>query len=1204
MAPCLGGFQYYDEWHRRTRPRHRIFGRPGNVGLFRAALSGALASWAWQDANARPGVDGHAFGPGIVYCPDAGSAVRAAEATRDGGDRVAVAVLDLAPLAGGLPPSACRQIHDLDAGTFIVALRAAAIGGPCGADAAVAIDRCRPYPDALSEHELVNAVSALLNEWMATQAQPTGGAPAQGGEAARPAHGRYFAELERHSRQLDLLMHHAQLVTSHRALDQVLACVVDGAVAVTQASAGVISELSPDGRELRPLAVAGDPRSQGMIGRPFPVDGSLTGWAVTSQQPMIFPDASAYASANSAPGHPFHGFHMLAVPLGARDHGLGALVLLRSGRPFDEHDLSLAATFAGYAATAIEHTRVSAEARCRSDEREAVLEALRRSEDRLAVILGASSDGFWDWDVARDVVFHSPRYYEMLGYDPESGPLTLRRWVKLMHPDDRASFFQRYRALIRGNDTFEASFRFRSRAGGYCSAMSRGRVVTRDANGAPARIVGVHVDVTERERMMWELAQSEERFRMLFQHSPDAHFIHDMDGTIVEVNEAAVRITGGSRDDLVGRNMSELTDNLDAQSRFVHRGMAAEDLKRLLQRHEQVVHARDGRTMIVEAQAHIITIGGQDYVLGRVRDITEQKRSERFLGALNRADAAMEHATTQAEIFEVVAAELKTVGCVCVYITPSDDGGLAYVRHHSFGDDMERVNDLLGRSLHEVGLLAPDVPHYASVLQGESLFLEDAADTISGLLSPEMKASSAKIAEMLHARRMIMAPLIARNELEGVLAVLSDELRADDMPAVTAFANQMAAAWRKAKVVADLHESVRELRDTQARLVQSQKMDAIGRLAGGVAHDFNNLLTVINGYSEHILSTLPPSSALAEDVREIACAGAKAADLTRQLLAFSRQSVAQVGPLDMNAVIQSMTKMLGRLIGEDVRLHLDLADGLDTVVADRTQMEQVLINLAVNARDAMPAGGTLTVRTCAVTMDADSVTSRGGALDDGDRGRDDILYVCAIVSDTGTGMGPDVSTRVFEPFFTTKSADRGTGLGLSTVYGIIEQSGGFIDVESAPGLGTAFTVFLRAKPHTPPARNSSAGVRDLPTGTERILVVEDEAGVRQIATDVLKRLGYDVVSASSGQEALRLWEQMHGFDLVLTDVVMPGMDGKALYAELKRRDPSTRVAYMSGYPDDTLGRRGVLRPGIRLIQKPFVMSDLARQVREALDDPI
>ena len=388
---------------------------------------------------------------------------------------------------------------------------------------------------------------------------------------------------------------------------------------------------------------------------------------------------------------------------------------------------------------------------------------------------------------------------------------------------------------------------------------------------------------------------------------------------------------------------------------------------------------------------------------------------------------------------------------------------------------------------------------------------------------------------------------------------------------------------------------ITQRKSLEAQLLQAQKMEAVGQLAGGVAHDFNNLLTVILGSADLLLDTLGPDHPEREEAEEIRKAGLRAADLTRQLLAFSRQQVLAPQVLDLNEVVATMDKILRRVIGEDIDLRTVPSRDLRAVRADPGQFEQVVMNLAVNARDAMPSGGKLTIETANVELDEAYAREHAVELKPGH-------YVMLAVSDTGIGMDVATQARIFEPFFTTKAKGKGTGLGLATVYGIVKQSGGHIWVYSEPGHGTTFKIYLpRVEDAAAPAKATPASIPSL-RGSETILLVEDQEEVRRLARRVLEARGYAVLVAASGAEALQVAAAHTGpIHLLATDVIMPGMSGREVGLRLAPARPETKVLYLSGYADESIVHHGVLEPGIAFLQKPFTAEALGRKVREVLD---
>lgn len=393
--------------------------------------------------------------------------------------------------------------------------------------------------------------------------------------------------------------------------------------------------------------------------------------------------------------------------------------------------------------------------------------------------------------------------------------------------------------------------------------------------------------------------------------------------------------------------------------------------------------------------------------------------------------------------------------------------------------------------------------------------------------------------------------------------------------------------------IADRKLVEKALQQNEEQFRQAQKIEAVGRLAGGVAHDFNNLLTVIIGYCGLLAERLASDDAAASEVKEIRRAADTAVSLTRQLLAFSRKQILAPQVLDLNGIVLSLHGMLSRLLEENIKINFHLASSAVNVQADPGQLEQVVLNLAINARDAMPKGGTLTIETAPVVLDQTYSQSHAGVQPGN--------YVALSLSDTGTGMTPEVKSHLFEPFFTTKPRGRGTGLGLATVYGIVKQSGGEIDVYSEVGIGTTFKIYLPAVSQPAVVTGTDLHHREALRGTDTVLLVEDESHLRTLAEEILHRYGYTVLSASSVKDGLRVSAQHPGpIDLVLTDVVMPGGSGRDLAEQLVKTRPDVKVIYMSGYTDDAIVHHGVLAPGTLFLQKPFTPQALARKIRETL----
>jgi PAS domain S-box-containing protein len=420
-------------------------------------------------------------------------------------------------------------------------------------------------------------------------------------------------------------------------------------------------------------------------------------------------------------------------------------------------------------------------------------------------------------------------------------------------------------------------------------------------------------------------------------------------------------------------------------------------------------------------------------------------------------------------------------------------------------------------------------------------------------------------------------------------------VRKDGSPIVARISGRIIPNGKEGDNFEIFMEDITENRTLELQLRQAQKMEAIGRLAGGIAHDFNNLLMVISGYSEFLLERLGADQRLRGPAQEISNATQRATSLTRQLLAFSRKQMLTPKVLDLNEVVTENLKMLTRMIGEDIDLVMVPGPGLGAVRADPGQIDQVIMNLAVNARDAMPQGGKLTIETANITLN-ESFARTHSPLTPGE-------YVMLSISDTGVGMDNETQSRIFEPFFTTKGT-KGTGLGLSTVYGIVKQSGAYIFVDSQPHRGTAFRAYFPRVDANEDAISAQESL-ELPRlgrGQETILLVEDESNLRRLARQYLETQGYQILEAEDGAAALQIADGHQGpIDLLLTDVVMPGMNGRELAEQISAQRPETRVLYMSGYTENAIGHDGLLDAGVNLLQKPFSLPTLKERVRELLD---
>jgi len=604
-------------------------------------------------------------------------------------------------------------------------------------------------------------------------------------------------------------------------------------------------------------------------------------------------------------------------------------------------------------------------------------------------------------------------------------------------------------------------------------------------------------------------------------------------------------------------------------------------------------------TGTVHARVWPVTVDGRE----RLQNLEDRLRL--LLGTLR--DFA-EATTNYERLLDVVASGLARVvkdGCVVRLL--AKDGGLDAAAIHMPVQDRIADPAVAARMREHVSGRRSLSEH----AEGRRVIETGEALLVPKLDYDQMRLTTApnvvEAYETFGIHSALLVALRVRGQSIGLLSLVrfdpaSPPFGEEDQALAQALADHAALAIDNARLFHSATEEVSErrraelaLRRTEEQLRHAQKMEAVGRLAGSVAHDFNNLLSVIISYASMVLSDLKEVDPLRTDIDSILKAGEKAADLTRQLLAFSRQQVLAPRLVDLNKIVRESEKMLRRLIGEDVTLLIHCAKALSKVKVDPNQIDQVILNLAINARDAMPNGGKLSIETKDVMLDGPYTNDHFGVVPG--------PHVMLAVTDTGVGMDRETQARIFEPFFTTKELGKGTGLGLSTVFGIVQQSGGNVWVYSELGGGTTFKVYL------PVAEGVEAEFPEIvePTtlqGTETVLLVEDQDEVRQVTHEILRRYGYHVIEARNAGEALLTCEQHpRTIHLLLTDVVMPQMSGRELANRLGRIRGDMKVLYMSGYTDNAILHHGILDSGIHYLQKPIVPETLARRVREVLDTP-
>ncbi len=708
-----------------------------------------------------------------------------------------------------------------------------------------------------------------------------------------------------------------------------------------------------------------------------------------------------------------------------------------------------------------------------------------------------------------------------------------RPFTDFVHPDDLPGRTENFQRVFYGEDLV-TEYRLLLKSGDSVWARTHGRPIMR--GGEFRGVQGMLVDISDKKEAEAALQRSEKKFRDLFDNSADAVFIYSLNGWMLEVNEVACRHLGYSREELLEMTPMDLVVSREIPEVMKCIQATSENGALVV---ESVHRRKDGIEYPVEVKTRKVEFDGVPAILAVARDITERKIRERVL----------RESEWQKDLILNSSAEN------IIYL----DADLCIIwANRSVAETTGMPEeDITGRYCYAL-FCQRTTPCPDCIVQKT--------------LETRLPQEAEKVSE--DGRYWLHRTYPSKGNEAGTNAAIM-------------FSQDITEKKQAQEENARLQEQFR----------QFQRLESIGRLAGGVAHDLNNLLSPILGYGEMLLT----GAGLDEDQRskldQMVDAGKRARALVRQLLAFSRKQMLEFTTIDLNELLQNFENLLGSTLSENITLRFKPAEGLPLFKGDSGQLEQVIMNLVVNARDAMPNGGELSIETAAVELDETYAKRRSGVTPG--------TYVVLAVSDTGCGMDEDTKKQVFEPFFTTKSADQGTGMGLSTVYGIVKQHGGNIWAYSEPGLGTTFRVYLPVSAELSIPRAQQAGARgekrSQPNRSKTILVAEDEETVRNLVTAMLERQGYTVLVGESGGEAISIFDdQKWGIDLLLTDVVLPDMNGKSLYQKISDRDFRVPVLYMSGYTEEVIAYHGVLDSGVHFIQKPFSVSDLTAKIQDVL----
>ena len=862
---------------------------------------------------------------------------------------------------------------------------------------------------------------------------------------------------------------------------------------------------------------------------------------------------------------------VLCLPLRASGTPFGVLAIYsEQANSFEKSEVELITEMANslaFGITAIRSQEQSRRATAALQEAEAKYRQLVEEVPAISYVAETGALG--------PFLYMSPQVETILGYSPERCVSDPTFWWTHLHPQDRVLAQQE--DTWEENRLFQVEYRMR-RDDGKVVWVRDEAIIVRDPLTGRRLTRGLLIDITEQKHAEEALRRSEESYRMFVAQSSEGIFRQDLDvplpvslpedelvlrilheSYLAECNNAMAKMYGfDSPLQLLGKRLTELTSVEDPNSvqstrEYVRNGF------RVVDRVSQEMDARGNAKVFLHSLFGVVEDGKLLHTWGIQRDITDRLQVEEE--RRKAADAFREN-EERYRAFVQQSSE----GIYRMEYNPPVPCFLPAEEQMQWGHQsgyMAECNDAMAR-----------------------MYGRDSAEDLIGK----------KLSEFL-----VLRDPVTMNFMENFIR---DGYRITDQESVEMDAHGQKRIFRNTMVgtVVDgfwvrtwgITRDVTERLQLEEQLRNAQQLEAVGRLAGGIAHDFNNILSIIMGHGELLLATANLDADGRNGVDQIRRAADRAASLTQQLLAFSRKQVLQPRVLDLNETVSSVQKMLTRVIGEDIELIANLSASPMTVRADPGQLEQVLMNLAVNARDAMPQGGKITMETSQVTIEPEE--ARDPDLPPG-------RYVVLRVTDTGLGMDQVTLSHVFEPFFTTKPMGKGTGLGLATVYGIVKQSGGSIQVESEADRGTGFRIYLPAVDGETGMRMERAGSQNVERGAETILVAEDEPDLRELTKIFLEGYGYRVLQAASAEEALKIsenfGEQIH---LLLTDVIMPGMSGRQLAEKILKKRPDTKIVYMTGYTDDMVVQHKVLEPGVQLLQKPFTKIDLAQKVRATLDE--
>jgi len=758
---------------------------------------------------------------------------------------------------------------------------------------------------------------------------------------------------------------------------------------------------------------------------------------------------------------------------------------------------------------------------------------LRRKHQQLELVMEGAEIGWWDWNIKDHSEVYNNILPKLLGYPDSEIRLHDCCTQNCIHHDDieiQKNALQKH--LVQKTEFYICTYRLKTADGKWTWFTDHGKVIKRDNNGRPLRMLGTLRNVNEQQTAAENLKDSEERYRLLADNTVDIIWVMDPHLSFTYISPAVSEILGYKVDDIIGENLNKfVTPETFSYIKQLFREKIArgpDDVPKLV---EFEILNSEGKSVSVESKGRFLfnKQGQPTAMQGIMRDITKRKNSE---AEKERLLFAIEQATETIIITDTNA--------ITQYVNP------AFLQ-------------LSGYSEEEI------INHNPRILKSgkhNDAFYKNMWEIITSGKTWTGRVTNKRKDGTLYTEDASISPV--RNAAGDIVNYVS------------------------------VRRNVTQEIKLEKQLHQAQKMESVGLLAGGIAHDFNNILQAINGYADLALDDLTPQDKAFDSIKRISDAGSKAAALVRQILAFSRRQVLDMKSLNINDVIEKLTNSMLRTLGAHINIDFEADNTLDTVQADPVQIEQIIMNLCLNARDAMPNGGTITIETGNVMIDEDYCETHTWVIHPGP-------YVMLCITDTGCGMDKNTLENIFDPFFTTKDVGEGTGLGLSTVYGLVKQHGGMVDVYSEVDMGTTFKIYI---PQSEQCEKSQTKKNDGPAkgGTETILLAEDDEGVFKIAKTFLELAGYKVLGARDGVEAIDIFDKHeHEIDMALLDVMMPRKGGRAVYEHIHKKQENFKVLFASGYSMNAIHTHFVLDEGMNLIPKPYQRNDLLREIRAVLD---